>query len=157
MIISKDNFFKKVNLFHGITYEDCWEWTGAKDRDGYGRFGCFNNFGRRIMLGAHRAFWIMFKGEIPKGLCVLHSCDCPSCVNGYHLFLGTDLDNNRDMISKGRQKYVGSPKLTKEQVIEMRTAPKRRGIQKHFMEKFGVDQTTISDVFTGRTWKDLKI
>ena len=36
------------------------------------------------------------------GMCVLHRCDVPGCVNPDHLFVGTFKDNTQDMIRKGR-------------------------------------------------------
>lgn len=79
----------------------CWLWRGSLDRDGYGSI--------RLGLGrifhetrAHRIAWRLIKGQIPGSLCVLHSCDVRNCVNPEHLFLGTNADNNRDMILKGR-------------------------------------------------------
>lgn len=53
-------------------------------------------------MKAHRASWVMHKGPIPDGLFVLHRCDNPCCVRPSHLFLGTQLDNIRDMEAKGR-------------------------------------------------------
>jgi hypothetical protein len=53
--------------------------------------------------GAHRVAWTLTYGPIPKNLCVLHHCDNKPCCNPAHLFLGTKVDNARDMIVKGRQ------------------------------------------------------
>lgn len=78
----------------------CWEWTGKKNSKGYGGVG-FRGKNWRV----NRVAWILFKGEeIPEGMMVCHSCDNPSCINPKHLFLGTALDNNRDMMEKGRWK-----------------------------------------------------
>ncbi len=50
----------------------------------------------------HRlAYWLLV-GEIPAGKFVLHRCDVPGCFNPEHLFIGTQLDNMRDMAAKGR-------------------------------------------------------
>lgn len=54
------------------------------------------------MTGAHRVSYRVFVGEIPDGLFVLHRCDNPPCCNPEHLFLGTHLDNMKDMRNKGR-------------------------------------------------------
>src|ERR1035437_1111838 len=78
----------------------CHIWTGAKDGKGYGVFfadGCCK---------AHRWAYQKLYGPIPKGLHVLHHCDNPSCINIKHLFLGTQLDNVKDMIAKGRDNHA---------------------------------------------------
>lgn len=65
-----------------------------------------SGYGQMCVIGkvekAHRLSWILFRGEIPDGLCVCHHCDNPSCVNIDHLFLGTFADNNSDRHKKGR-------------------------------------------------------
>lgn len=92
-------FYRYVLIADG-----CWLWTGAKNRMGYGVF----QIGRRGegTVLASRYAWEFFCGDIPDGLCVLHRCDTPACVNHRHLFLGTRADNNRDMVAKGRWKNV---------------------------------------------------
>lgn len=75
----------------------CWEWSGAKIPKGYGQLGFLGKH-----TYAHRVSWELCFGKIPQGLCVLHKCDNPPCVNPKHLFLGTIADNNRDMFRKNR-------------------------------------------------------
>lgn len=76
----------------------CIEWLGSRDENGYGRVHC----GGTPRL-AHRVAWELENGPIPSGLCVLHGCDNPPCINPSHMFLGTQADNMRDMVKKGRQ------------------------------------------------------
>lgn len=75
----------------------CWLWIGAYTDDGYGQLG-FRGHNTR----AHRAAWILYRGEIPNLLCVLHKCDMRCCVNPDHLWLGDDMDNAQDKMRKGR-------------------------------------------------------
>lgn len=86
---------------------DCWLWLGALDRKGYGRFSVGNSrhadgSRRNSMVAAHR-FSFEQTGGPAGSLFVLHRCDNPRCVRPEHLFLGTNLDNVRDMDAKGRR------------------------------------------------------
>ena len=85
-------FEKRVKKVFG---DGCWEWLGGKRRKGYGAYRGYI---------ASRFAWMIWCGEIPEGLDVLHKCDNPGCVRPNHLFLGTDKDNHEDAISKGRMK-----------------------------------------------------
>ena len=87
-----DKFWKKVDKSG-----DCWLWMAGKLEKGYGQFW-FDGRTHR----AHRMAWLLTNGEIPEGMCVLHKCDNPPCVNPSHLWLGTNQDNMDDMNNKGR-------------------------------------------------------
>ncbi|MBU2249315.1 MAG: HNH endonuclease [Gammaproteobacteria bacterium] len=86
-------FWSKVKI--GLP-EDCWEWQANLGR-GYGMFW----FGKVPMV-AHRISWMMLREPIPDEMNVLHKCDNRKCVNPNHLFIGTQSDNFRDMLEKGR-------------------------------------------------------
>jgi hypothetical protein len=81
----------------------CWLWLNSLSRDGYGKIR--TSAGR---LGAHVYSYETFVGPT-NGLCVLHRCDTPWCVNPDHLFVGTRTDNNKDRAKKGRNgnRWVG--------------------------------------------------
>jgi hypothetical protein len=108
----KDRLMKRV---FKDPVSGCWLWTGCvMGADGYGGFN-----ENRKNRSVHRVSYELFKGEIPKGMCVLHTCDMPPCVNPEHLFLGTPKDNTDDMIRKKRGNRVGA-KLNSQIVSEIR-------------------------------------
>lgn len=80
-----------------LTENGCLEYTGYRNAWGYGRL---RFMGKKWL--APRLSWYLSKGSIPEGLCILHTCDNPACINPAHLFLGTDKDNTKDAIAKGR-------------------------------------------------------
>jgi len=80
----------------------CFIWLGATQ----GKYGSIRLVGKT--LRAHRIAWELVNGKIPRGegyhgICVLHRCDNPLCVNPQHLFLGTQKKNIHDMRYKNRQ------------------------------------------------------
>jgi HNH endonuclease len=98
---------------------DCWIYTGGKDKDGYGQVHCAKTAKELEVTRAHQMAYKTWVDDYEKGLMVCHTCDNPSCCNPKHLFVGTALDNNKDMNNKGRnvsgmlgkgidQKYVCS-------------------------------------------------
>jgi hypothetical protein len=80
--------------------KDCWEWTAAKDKNGYGFFR-FDDKQQK----AHRVAWQLEIGPIPDEMHICHVCDNPPCVNPNHLFLGTPKDNMQDKLAKGRHRW----------------------------------------------------
>ena len=90
-----ERFWEKVDRSGGT--DACWPWIGAIGVHGYGRV---NLDGRSTGI-ASRVAWTLTFGD-PGDLGVLHRCDNPPCCNPAHLFLGTQLDNSRDMVAKGR-------------------------------------------------------
>ena len=77
----------------------CIEWQYAKDRDGYGRVRMFGK-NQQVHRLTYRMYHDIDKDEMPK--VVRHSCDNPSCYNIEHLEGGTDADNVRDCLERGR-------------------------------------------------------
>lgn len=90
-------------------FNDCWYWSGKRNANGYGVMGIGSRTDKtRKMALAHRVSFELFKGEIPDGHFVCHTCDKPSCVNPDHLFSGTQFDNMQDCAQKGRTKKTTS-------------------------------------------------
>jgi len=144
------NFWKKVEAG---PFMDCWLWTASKLPDGYGRFAV----NRRLQL-AHRVSWIIHNGPIPEGMLICHRCDCPSCVNPYHLYAGTASDNMQDMIRKDRRKPCkgeGHPitNLSNQKVLEIRKLWLEGSMtQLEIAKRFSVRTPAIWKIVHRYTW-----
>ena len=145
-------FWDKVDI---QTRGECWEWAAAQDADCYGLFKLSNK-----MYRAHRVCWEFIYGPIPEGICVLHSCDNPPCVNPEHLFLGTNQDNMDDMVEKGHLKGARNPKakLTAAIVLDLRqTYALNRLNQKEAAKTLGVCKNSIWNAVHRQTWTHLPL
>lgn len=91
------------NIIYPDNLNDCWIFKKL-NAEGYGRINKRINKEKKVFL-AHRFSYEHHIGPISNGLLVCHKCDNPRCVNPKHLFLGTTLDNTRDMIAKGRASW----------------------------------------------------
>jgi len=146
----QDRFWKKVDK-RGPN--DCWNWTAVKHERGYGHMEIQNK-----NYKTHRLSWEFINGKIPDGLCCLHKCDNTSCCNPAHLFLGTQRDNMRDMVQKGRNNprigtENGNSKLSEQNVLEIRKLHHEGMKNKRISIMYKVSETTICHVVNRKTWK----
>lgn len=140
--------------------DGCWVWTGPVLNHGYGHFS-MKCCGTKWTTGAHRASYILAKGDIPDGLFVCHACDNPLCVNPDHLFLGTPRDNTHDCIQKGRfRRAIGDrnrhAKLTEANVLEILRLHSEGLNSIQIAEKFNVNDQSVRNIVRGKTWKHVK-
>ena len=137
--------------------DDCWEWTGYKSDQGYGRV----NYKYPIRTTkAHRFSYYLAHGSLPENMSVCHRCDNPSCVNPAHLFLETNAGNMADRERKGRGvtpfsrgSAKGNAVLTESQVLEIKAAIKAGNVsQSELARKYGVAKPTINNIAQGYNW-----
>lgn len=115
--------------------------------------------GRKTLVS--RLLWEKLNGKIGAGLCLLHRCDNPRCLNVKHFFLGTNLQNSQDMKSKQRQargQRHGRSKLTDSAVRYIRrnfgkTIRGKKVTVASLARKFGVSTFPVSEVIRGNLWK----
>jgi len=141
----------------------CIEWAGKRRPEGYGLVPRGTGGG---YVRAHRLAWMLAHGPIPPGMFVCHRCDHPPCVNVAHLFLGTNADNVRDMLAKGRnsqgekqrlatetnrprREAAGRAKLTEADVAGIRAALSAGEMHKTIASLFRVSRTTVGRIFRG--------
>lgn len=163
--IERNEFEDKIEKL--ATECGCWFWGGTwNPRSGYGIFKAQGH-----QLGAHRVSWMVFRGPIPDGLQVLHKCDTRCCINPNHLFVGTQDDNIKDAVSKGRMasgdrnasrtkpeclkrgSEHGLAKLNEAKILEIRGLF-TEGIGNYRISKrYGVCKKTIQQIRRRNTWR----
>jgi hypothetical protein len=106
----------KILAYMHLPVDVCWEYQSGIDKYGYGTVQINGKIWK-----AHRLSYILFIGPIPEGLNILHTCDNRCCINPGHLYAGTQKDNVKDCMERGRRGKVGSKqKITDEQIIEIK-------------------------------------
>jgi len=94
---SPKTILERFNEKYNVDISGCWILNGTLNTNGYGQIGINSK-----IHSAHRLAYELFKGTIPEGLFICHTCDTPGFVNPEHLFLGIHQDNMDDMVAKGR-------------------------------------------------------
>lgn len=146
------SFFVKIE----IAANGCWNWTACKN----GGYGSFRYQGKNIT--AHRLSWILHRGLIPKGLCVLHTCiGNPGCVNPNHLYLGNQKRNAADRLEQGREpnragELNGNAVLNAEQVREIAKLQGQVGARQ-VAARYGVKQSAVDRIWHGKAWNHLGV
>lgn len=97
---SDEDYLQKLKSLLVIQENGCWEKQGFRHPEGYGSM-----YFRGRQYRSHVLMYKLTRGDVPKGMVVMHKCDNPPCCNPDHLRLGTKADNNRDMFAKKRNVY----------------------------------------------------
>lgn len=144
---------KNREITYDINDNGCWINTShSKNDQGYGRYYIK---GKHYAL--HRIMYERHIGKIPEGLCLLHSCDTPSCINPSHLRPGTHKENSQDMVNKGRSKIGTSnyhAKLSKEDVLSIRK--ERKCNYEKLGAKYGIGRQSAWNVLHYKTYKNIQ-
>lgn len=130
-----------------IPFTGCWMWLRSFHNGGYGQqwFGVGPD--RRLFL-VHRLSYEAFKGPIPAGMLIQHSCDNRWCCNPEHLSLGTDATNARDALLKGRTHR----KLVPDDVREIRRRTAAGESVRALSREYGVSQFMIARIRDRKSW-----
>ena len=157
-------FWSKVNKNGPVKDShlgQCWEWSACRTRKGYGHFWIPEN---KQATPAHRFAWKLEHGNIPKGMHILHHCDNPMCIRHDHLFLGTNDDNVRDRVIKGRSARTQGERNPNAKINQTMVQLVRelyvRGSREFgtvaLGRLLGISSTQVRLIVTGQSWKCLE-
>lgn len=141
----------------------CWEWRYALRKPTIKNNKMYPHLrykGTRYRV--HRFAYQLVFGSIPDGMLACHRCDNEKCSNPEHIFIGTQLDNVRDCIAKGRSRRLCSKnkmesnpnaKITLEIAEKIRSEYKWRVVTARMLaQKYGLSRSATWAVCVGRRW-----
>jgi len=138
----------------------CFVYQGTLTEDGYPRIRLARKYKR-----GHRVVLALKEGvpELPRHVLARHSCDNRACCNAEHLSRGSNLENVRDKVERGRQSRVpnGGIKLSLERAEHIRAlgSDGMHGSRETFRamaRRLGVSVRAIQRVRKGERWKGEK-
>jgi len=132
--------------------DECWEWQGTRDGDGYGVFTEHDEarVNKRVYRKAHQVAFEFEHGWYPaagSGLELRHLCGNRPCVNVAHLTPGTSQENTDDRLMHGAKQ------LSYAQACEIRERLAKGEVGRRLAEEFGVCPATITHIKQGVTHK----
>ena len=131
---------------------ECWLWRKPLNGDGYGYVWDGGKQQR-----AHRYSYGFHCGPVPEGLNVLHTCDRRDCVNPNHLYPGTQKDNVRDAVDRGRwPRGKGSnPRKFSERDAVVALGMRLLGRKlREIADAHGCSRAAVTYCLAGKTWPD---
>lgn len=123
---------------------ECLEWTGNwVTHNGYGRV----TFKQKKLL-THRIAYEAYKGPVPAGMQVMHSCDNRRCCNPDHLSVGTGQDNTNDRKAKDRLGF----KIKTADAVEIIRRVRRGHTKAEVARDYGLHPSTVGRIAAGKKW-----
>lgn len=121
----------------------------------------YNGYGKTVLNGvlmaAHRASWMIFKGDIPKGMQVNHKCHNRACINVDHLYIGDQKQNMEDMYNAKREVVLkgsahGAAKINEKIALEIFN---KKGFASEIAKDYGVSETLVYSIKKKKNWKHI--
>jgi len=133
-------FWEQVEIIENA----CWMWKGSRTTGV--EYGIYYD-GKRTYL-AHRYMWQIVNGDIPRKMCVLHTCAFLLCCNPEHLYLGTAKIAAQDRMKRRKQKSPWS-KLTEDDVRYI-----LRSSDSHYdlSLRFDISMQHVRQIRNGESW-----
>src|SRR5690606_35432981 len=99
----RERLFAKIQIDRDDP-DACWRWTAATNGDGYGRIwdGTHTPTGSPRLVLAQRAVYEIYRGPIPAGKQLDHTCHTRGCVNPEHLRPVTNKENHENLAGARR-------------------------------------------------------
>jgi hypothetical protein len=146
-----ERFYSKITIVTEGPEKGCWKIDYCCNKQGY---AIFNN------VGAHRFMYLIWHQDEEEkmiGLDVCHTCDNRWCVNPDHLWLGTNEENMKDMVSKNRQakgSKHGRSVLNENIINEILSNILNGKLAKitKIAEKYQVHEDTIYRIINNKQW-----
>ena len=145
---------------------DCWNWLGYKNVQGYGRvqINDYSYYAHRVIFNLTNPGVIQLNAPKSADECgfLLHTCDNPSCCNPKHLWVGTHKDNMVDKSRKGRcPDFNGDKgpraKLTMAQAREARKLKKNGMNTRDLAKQFGLSLPSMKTLLRGDSYKETEV
>ena len=144
---TQQDFWNKVDIKGP---DDCWNWTGALHKEGWGVFRYENSDTRKTYRLA-----ITFAGQDPTDKVVRHSCDNPTCCNPAHLSLGTQQENIQDRVKRNRsaRAYPGNRRLTDDDIRTIRQSTEKVSV---LARQYNLSWPSIKSIIEKKCYKDIE-
>jgi hypothetical protein len=131
-----------------VSESGCWEWTGARTGQGYGRLGA--------MVLTHRLSAAIFLSlQDAVRYFVLHKCDNPPCFNPEHLYFGGHAQNVEDMVERDRLprgEQRPNALLSDRQVLEIWQRLQSGERTGHLAREYGLTTRYVYRIKVGSRW-----
>lgn len=139
--------------------DDCWLWTGAKQKSDGGFYGRIRMPRQRRTEFAHRVSFMLTFGDCPPNRIICHRCGNSLCVNPAHLYAGTPTENNMDRVRHGRQAGGANAgeahhmaRLDWTTVKAIRRLLREGATQKSLCQRFGISRAQMSRIARNQSW-----
>jgi hypothetical protein len=124
---------------------DCWQWSGGRDRHGYGVIWWDGK-----PFKAHRLAYLLANSNLPTRLWVTHTCGNRGCVNPQHLAAVPA----KSIRSRKRAVPPKSPttRLSLADVAQIRRS-KAQGIRaRELAARYGISERHVYHIVSGERW-----